>query len=413
MVVITGRECQVLAGWEHLSEDEISLVEQGIIEGASLGGPLHMELHLTNECDVCCFFCLSRNYSEAQVMEWPLLENLLRQGVELGSRFIRLSGSGEPLVYPHFSALLDLYGELGYRLTELTTTGVALAPYASKLVKNRADRIFVTLNEIDSGHYARTMQVDEMAYHRAVEGIEAVAEASAAAPEALKPCLAIQFFIGPHNYRQLPDMLQFCVERGVDEAVVKYLGTVSEDHPIPEAEIPEFKAVLSEVLDEDCKSGKPRLRFDLGAASGLQQDAVDEQMRKIPQGEALYPEFRDHEPRREYCYMGWYGVTVIAKGHIFPCGSVHKDMGDLHNQSLDEIWRGQYYQEYRSQMRRLMLLRGEMRYSPRRTGLISPVCIEKNACPNSYNLASQDFYGRVSQRMESDWGLWGACACVV
>jgi len=241
----------MLHGWRHLSEAEEKRVADGAIRGEVLGGPWHLEIHPTNRCNVSCFFCLAEFYRENESLSWELLRDTLREGAARDLRFLRLAGGGEPLIYGQIGKLFDLCEELGLTLTDLTTNGVALREHAYRLVEVGTDFVFVSLNEPRADRYAKTMRTGEKAFHRAVEGVQALVAARDAAPPERKPTVALQFFVWRDNHELLREMYDFALSLGVDEISIRMMLRIDDEYRIPQTSREDFLRRALEITEED------------------------------------------------------------------------------------------------------------------------------------------------------------------
>lgn len=392
-------------GWQHLSAEERETIARGIVEKRVLGGPYHLEIHPTNKCNVNCFFCFCKPYRHGESLPWEVTERVLREGAARGLRFLRISGGGESLLYPQIGPLLDLCGELGLRIVDLTTNGTRLGPLAEKLVQVGTDFTIVSINEADPARHSRMMGVAEKMFHQAVEGIEALCRERDAAPEGRKPVVAMQFLVWGENYMHLAQMYELGKQLDVDQIVIKRVGGDAPELAIPPEAIPGVRRTLIELLQDDCQVGACRLRFDLSAEKELHLFVTEEQLRRLPAGVKIGPDFTEPDPRIHYCYMGWFSTLVAANGSVFPCCPLMelpgKELGNVHRQSLAEIWEGESYRRFRGEFEKLMLVRGELEPCRRLQRFLEPICIKCFGCLYGFNLCSPEFYADVAQRVDA------------
>src|SRR5262249_3534920 len=83
-----------------------------------------------------------------------------------------------------------------------------------------------------------------------------------------------------------------------------------------------------------------------------------------------------------------------------------KCLGEIRDGGFGPVWHGQRFQDYRRQMRELMLLRGQMKYSPKCHDCLSEKCTENFACNITFQLASEGFYDRLAARMEAEFSTF-------
>jgi len=148
------------------------------------------------------------------------------------------------------------------------------------------------------------------------------------------------------------------------------------------------------------------LRYSLDTDPETGNALFTRQRELTPRDAWTQPDFADHTPRRHYCVLPWYSATIIATGEVNPCCALSTTpttlMGNINEQSLNEIWNGEPYQRFRRDFYRLMLLRGNMETSPRFSGGIDPMCMKTYGCYFGFHTASPKFYEQLAHRLEAE-----------
>ncbi len=391
----------VLSGWQHLTDEDREKFDDGIVQGRALGGPWHLEVHPTNRCNVRCFFCINefhRPCSDHATLPWDKLGPLLEQLADRDLKMMRLSGGGEPLVYPQVRELLELMARRKIRIVDLNTNGTRLKDLAREILAVPTDLITVSLNESTPERYAKSMNTHAEGFWRVVQGIERL-QAEASADN--RPQIRVQFFLHQGNWRELPRMYAFGRELNADFIFIRTLLERPADERIAAEHVPELKRLLTGVIEQD--AGQGRLVIDMSQESELHHFAFSE-MRRLGAGEAgRVAAFDSAGPRTEYCFMPWYTAVIGVEGEVYPCClMMDKSLGNILRQPWDEIWNGERFQRLRQEVRELMLLRGETTHSGRLFKCLSPMCLPKYGCQWTYRLCSPEFYAGVAQRMEHE-----------
>jgi hypothetical protein len=70
-------------------------------------GPSHVELDLTDRCNVACYFCNQQDVRTKEQISLPHLVRLVDELAEGGLRSIRMSGGGDPLFHHAILEFLD------------------------------------------------------------------------------------------------------------------------------------------------------------------------------------------------------------------------------------------------------------------------------------------------------------------
>jgi len=122
-------------------------------------GRMHDKLRIsvTDTCDIRCYYCMpqaGRAFTpRAGLLSVEEIERIVRVGVNLGLRKIRLTG-GEPLVRKDLNILITRLMRIeGIESIALTTNGVLLADRAQELYDAGLRRINVHLDSMDRETY--------------------------------------------------------------------------------------------------------------------------------------------------------------------------------------------------------------------------------------------------------------------
>lgn len=85
----------------------------------------HLQLCLTNRCQLNCRYCSCRDRDKG--VEMPLIDaaTKLREAVDLGCRGVTITGGGEPLLYPHINEVIRAAESIKIKVG-LATNGLAL-----------------------------------------------------------------------------------------------------------------------------------------------------------------------------------------------------------------------------------------------------------------------------------------------
>ena len=380
----------MLYGWELISEEEKRLIAEGIRKGKAFGGPYHIVLFPTDRCNLDCFFCYTEGLRrQAREIAWDVLQRALAEGVAMGVKSVSFGGGGEPLIYPALVPLLDFIEERHLKIDSIKTNGTALTDtVALRLIRSGLRRITISLNETDPVEYAGMGRVSPHLFGRAMEGIDNIIEAKRTAESDCE--VSVQIFVWRENYRRLPQMIEALLPTGADFIYVNTMEGLPVEKKMTGAQKEEFRGILRGVIERNA----PRLQFNL-TAEGLQQYAEAEQYRVYPQAIDL-PDICRTDKRVEFCYIGWYAAVIEASGDVYSCchfaTDAAKSLGNLHQRTLRDIWYGERANDFRREMRHLLLTDADMRFLPRRTRFIHPLCLERTACAFNYYLCDPAFY---------------------
>ena len=137
-----------------------------------------LRVSVTDTCDIRCYYCMpqvGRVFTpRAALLSVDEIERLVRIGVNLGLRKIRLTG-GEPLVRRDLSTLISRLMRIdGVESIALTTNGVLLADRAQELYDAGLRRINVHLDSMDRETYRLITRRD--AFEAVMQGLRVASD---------------------------------------------------------------------------------------------------------------------------------------------------------------------------------------------------------------------------------------------
>lgn len=402
----------MLHGWHYLTSQQRKTLQDAIITGIAGGGPYHLEIHPTHRCNAKCYFCCSKHYRQDYDLPLDLFRKLILGRGSGDLNFIRFSGGGEPLLHPEFDEFLRLIHNSSVKGFDLITNGILLKNFDQQLIENGMRSILVSLNELDKDLYVDSMNISPATHGRVIDGVRSLVDVRNRYSSSAR--IILQFFVTSKNYHQIVDMYKFAVDLGVDQVDIKSLFSPASEieiDNIPNTGLQWLEEQLIELIHDDIESGCRIMRISLSY--------IDEQLnnrmyllqrRLLDDNDNFLPDFA-HDPFRiEYCYMPYYSATIDADGQVYSCcmkvGNGKESVGNLIDDSLDDIWTGERYQKVREQMRYVYLLGDSMEYSPRLHTQLFEKCVKRYQCHMAFDLADTAFYIDTAKRFEHTSPIW-------
>ena len=118
--------------------------------------PLHLDLELTNRCNLHCVMC-ARQYNSQTVqgyMSSELAMAALDEGAANGLRSVKFNWRGEPTLHPNLATLVAYAKRLGILETQLNTNGQIIDKHLAKdLVDAGLDRIIFSVDGASAKTY--------------------------------------------------------------------------------------------------------------------------------------------------------------------------------------------------------------------------------------------------------------------
>lgn len=391
----------MLHGWEKLTEPEREIILAGIREGEVYGGPYHVELSPTDACNYTCFFCNTAFVDRSRRMPWDRLEKTLRDCIAMGTKAVRLSGGGEPLIYPEIEPLLDLLIDRGLGVTNLTTNAFRLTPkIIDKLLKLDTTEIIVSFNDLDPKRYASTNGTTEHAFHVVRENIRnLITERKARGLD--RPKLTQQFFIWKENYEQIERAYDMALELDVDHIYIRDMWGIGADKRMTPSELKLAGEAIARLVERDREEGRLILGFSNEEILPTPDpDGPIDQVEQALRSNGM----REPEPdRNEYCYIGWFSTVIRGNGEVYPCCMLaategYPPLGNVLERPFAEIWHGENYAQLRRELRDIALHQGRYDLGQDHC-FVREFCSMRHACPFVRSLATPEFYEQADAQL--------------
>lgn len=408
-------------GWSFVAEARKREIIDALCGGGlAPAGPAHVELDLTDRCNVACYFCNQMDVRTKEALPFDRVERLLDELAAGGLRSVRLSGGGDPLMYGEVGRVLDFLAERGVVVDNLTTNGARLGPeVADRLVRHGAREVVVSLNAVDRADYHRMMRVAPRTFDQVLENVRSLVALRGEAPA---PAVTVQFLIDRESYRRLDAMLALGRSLVVDRIAINAVLDIPNDR-LARAPLlwpgdrQRVRPYLRRVLEAD-RDDLLHLSFPWEPWNEM----VDELRREL-RGEPLrpYPTAESFRANLDHCFFGWYSAAIRGTGEVYPCCMLipeeYEPLGVLSAGSFGgaggsadtggsadvggfaEIWTGRGFQELRAEMREVFLKDGRMGAGqPIR---LRPQCVEAGKCglKSMFFRADESFYRELGQAM--------------
>lgn len=287
--------------------------------------PLSIKIKITNNCNLKCKMCSHwRRFHEN--LPYEIMATAVRDVIDMGCKKIHFTG-GEPLLYPKFYELIDyiMQCDQGVEIS-MTSNGTLID---EKSAKRLVDCGLRKANiSIDSPNETVNDSIRGVngAFARACNGLRMLRKHMPTCP------IFINTVVSPWNYKTLKDYPKLAKDLGANGIHFLMLDVhTAEVSPFNPAQIKEYyditvPAVLAEAEKYDITIQRSQLPV---------LDRMDTY--------ANY--YLSHR-----CYAIFSHLLINYLGKVYPCCNLmNNPMGDLHHNSIKEIWYGESYQEIRKQ----------------------------------------------------------------
>lgn len=287
---------------------------------AASGRMIHLDLDLTGECALKCFYCdrtpdRYNGVPNRQELTTEERKDIIRQARALGATTVEFPGAGEPMLDPGFWEIVEFIHELGMT-SVVFTSGYHLDEAAADRLYDLDATIFLKYNNID------TIVQDRMVGLRGYgeKAHEAMRILLARGFNRTIPTrLAIDVVVTPkyHDLGGVADLFRWCRDNNVHSYIVTLIPEGMADH----------KSILLE-----------RNRAD---------ELID-LMRTIDETEYGIV----YEPSRPMgggyrCRQVNCGLFVNLFGEVYDCNGLSRLIGHARTDSLEAIWNSAYARHVR------------------------------------------------------------------
>ena len=335
------------------------------------GLPRNITLHLTENCNLrckMCYFwgdsgCYSRTGppSHPKVLDFRIVKKLMNDLQESKPSYSLFGG--EPLLYPQFEELIKEIKK-GGSYVDTPTNGTLIAQKAKMLVRSGFDSVRLS---IDGPKKINDKQRGKGSYERAMKGIE-ILYSEKLRNQSKTPSISIIYTITPSNFDKVK---QFFLE----EVSIKYIDwvTIQMQNFITKEMGEAYSNFLKSEFGEEksvywnslVRSIDDFSKIDVNELSRQVKEvhkALTEQNKNIlllpptfsPQNLRAYlnAEWDNMKDQYKACYSPFVSVDIVANGDVAPCHIFYDlVMGNLHKQSIKEIWSGNRYIKFREIMK--------------------------------------------------------------
>ncbi|MFX1280491.1 MAG: radical SAM protein [Promethearchaeota archaeon] len=338
--------------------------------------PVSLDLQVTENCNLrckMCYFwgekgCFTRESSQnkPKMLDIDLIKRVIGE-LDQGPAYISLFG-GEPLTYPYLEELIKTVKEAKFHINT-PTNGTLLDKDAKMLVKTKFDLIRLS---IDGTRKVNDLQRGLGSYDRAMYGIECLAEEKLKSNSKI-PHIEILYTITPLTYTVIEDFFMnnlnlslyedvtFQMENFITEEMGnayaiwmesefgiksdKYWhGMVRSPNYFDQMDVKELTRQVCNVLKYLTNHGK-KARILPPTCSYNNFNAY------------FKADWNKMNDRYNGCPAPWGGINITASGDVAPCHIFFDfTLGNLYEQSLDEIWNGGLFNRFRNYMKQSLLL---------------------------------------------------------
>ncbi len=319
-------------------------------------GPEYIILGVNNVCNLHCKMCdvgtqnLETNFAQNLVGTQPLhmpldlFKRIVDQMVDYCPKAKIGYAFTEPLVYTGLRESL-IYAKEKEIETSITTNALNLKRKAEDLMEGGVSEIFISLDGLEETH--NYIRGNKRSFQKALEGIEYI-KSFPNSPE-----ISIYCVITEWNYTELKAFADFFADYPIKHLGYMHQNFVTEDLAI------KHNAIYGQLYPAT-HSNIEETNFSNIDLKHLHEEIASIVKSKYPFQPSFSPELHSLEELERYyqqaeqkmgrtCNDVFTNVMVKSDGTVIPAHGrcYNKSMGNIYEQSLEEIWNSKDYGQFR------------------------------------------------------------------
>jgi MoaA/NifB/PqqE/SkfB family radical SAM enzyme len=311
---------------------------RGVERAAST--PRHITLGTHNACNAKCVFCLEGNYTRFSLELYrEFFEGKMGHYLR-NAESLTFTGFGELLWVPGIEKFLDYINEtLPNTKKVFTTNGSPLTPMIAERLLQGDNTIQVSLHAAGAALHQKLTGLEGQ-FEPILANIRALIARRAVKREAVGtndwqtvPFLRLFSVLNAHNIDDAPAFVQQAYDLGVQGVRLFYMTVFAPEH-----------IELSCFFDPERADRAIRRARELAEALRWRDPARAWEFELPP----LFSEPAAPAPSR--CSDPWQYLYVELMGAVMPCCQWGKHIGNLHEDSVDDLWNGELYRGLRKGM---------------------------------------------------------------
>ncbi len=269
----------------------------------------NVSLELTYHCNLNCFYCSNDREKQGTPLSLVQYRTLLEDLARMQTLFLMLTG-GEPMVHPHFFEIGRMCRELGF-VVRVRTNGHTLSPRNIDRLIDEVDPYMaeVSLHGASAKVHDRQTRVSG-SFDQLIQNLRYVRSAGLRCAMVATPTA--------WNQHQIEAMISLGDEL---DAPLHFQGPVGprengDTAPLSIQPAPETWDLIEVLVAER------RARQEVKAGDGVKPNITSDPGDETP----------------ATCSVGLSGVDIDPFGNVQACMHLQESAGNLHQQSIEEIW---------------------------------------------------------------------------
>jgi cyclic pyranopterin phosphate synthase len=278
-------------------------------------------IYPTSACNYDCIMCESRrsNKTKREEMDFQIMEKLLNECASMRIKpRIHFSGLGEPLIYRHIDAVMEICKDKRLKWS-ITTNGLTLKKHARNLIDNHCHALNLSIHGTPSEH--NRISGTHNAFERVITGLKELALIKKERGTEL-PLVAVNCVISNENVSTLNEIYQTFSQLPINSITFQHVGFSKKDL--------ESKASYLILEDDKIKELTDFINFIESNKTAVTCQFFP----NIRQKNLKHYFTNPHFPEKKKCYLPWLSVRVYPNGDVKMCDVLY---GNLHSETLKSL----------------------------------------------------------------------------
>ncbi|HBA26230.1 MAG TPA: hypothetical protein DCY98_02360 [Nitrospinae bacterium] len=182
--------------------------------------PIRLGIFASFNCNLSCDMCLTHSkkiknnpykYQGSKEMDFETFKKIIKKFPH--TTLLSFIGNGEPLLCKDLFKMME-YGHRHKMSISLFTNGVLIDKFAEKIVSSPIDEINISVNAHNRKNYSKITGISELTFDKIVNNVESLVKERNI--KKLKLTISLSFIITHNNYKEIPEIIQFSENLGVD-----------------------------------------------------------------------------------------------------------------------------------------------------------------------------------------------------
>lgn len=268
------------------------------------------ELDLTNKCNHRCPGCCGHNENNAELSK-EQVESVVANLKAMENKGVILSGGGEPTISPHFEYAIKLLKNAGQNIG-LNSHGMNLNERLNEIIAENLEYFRISLDAGSAEMYEKIHGMKPKHFEKTLQNIEKFAKTKQRLGS--KISFGVGFLTSNITQGDMESFVRLVKERGADFA--------------------QFRPFIGDKMDISQKLLELKQKYEDSTFKIVASYQKYKEMESLSQNERGYSK----------CHGMFFSTVISADFQVWACLHFRQSekhfLGDLREQTLEEIWKG-------------------------------------------------------------------------